>query len=74
VRTPRATSRAHAALDRGRDEARAFNHVYLDTGHLLLDLTVVQDGLAARILSYFGLLQTVTGETMRVIGIASTNR
>lgn len=66
--------RARKTLRQATREAERLGQRHVGTEHLLLALTVVQDGLAARILSYFGLLQTVTGETMRVIGIAIANR
>ncbi len=59
--------RARKTLRQATNEAERLGHRYVGTEHLLLALTVVQDGMAARILSYFGLLQSATGETMRVI-------
>ena len=64
--------RARKALRQATREAERLGHRDVGTEHLLLALTTVQDGLAARILSYFGVLQRVPGETLRVIGASIT--
>jgi len=62
--------RARKTLRLATKEAERLGHRYVGTEHLLLAVTAVHDGMAARILSYFGILNGVTGETMRVVAIA----
>ncbi len=59
--------RARKVLRQATREADRLGHRYVGTEHLLLALVAVHDGMAARILSYFGILNEVTGETMRAI-------
>ena len=62
--------RARKVLRQATREAERLGHRYVGTEHLLLASGVVHDGLAARILSYFGILNEITGETMRVIAVS----
>jgi AcrR family transcriptional regulator len=46
---------ARTAMSRAQDEARAFNHHYIGTEHLLLGLLRTEHGLAARLLTATGI-------------------
>lgn len=46
----RFTERARTVVTLAQDEASHFSHDYVDTGHLLLGLLRVEDGVAARVL------------------------
>ena len=59
--------RARRVLRQATREAERLGQRSVGTAQLLLALVVVHDGMAARILSYFGVVNEVTGETMRAI-------
>jgi ATP-dependent Clp protease ATP-binding subunit ClpA len=49
------TERTQRALACGQEEAQRFGHTYFGTEHLLLGLVREKDGIAARVLSEFGI-------------------
>jgi Clp amino terminal domain, pathogenicity island component/ClpX C4-type zinc finger len=66
----RFAAEARAAFSLAQDEARALNHNYLGTEHMLLGLLGVERGVAARILSSLGvgLPQVRTAVEHRLVG------
>ena len=63
------TSRAKKTLELAMSEARSLDHSYVGTEHLLLGLMREERGVAAQVLTSFGL--TVAGvreETLRLLG------
>ncbi|HET7036546.1 MAG TPA: Clp protease N-terminal domain-containing protein [Thermomicrobiaceae bacterium] len=59
--------RARRALALAAEEAERFGSHSVGTEHLLLGLTEVRDGMAARMLGSFGVLDEVRKETLRFI-------
>ncbi len=59
--------RARKALQFATAEADSYNHAFVGTEHLLLALVRVNDGMAAQMLSTFGVLSAVQTETLRVM-------
>src|SRR5712691_11225428 len=67
------SERARASLTHAEQEARAFNHNYIGTEHLLLGLLDVEDGVAAKVLANLGVQpEKVRQAVVNVIG-TSTN-
>jgi DNA-binding transcriptional regulator YhcF (GntR family) len=63
------TSQAKRALQYTMDEARALNHPYVGTEHLLLGLLRVDQGLAAQVLTGLGItLETARMHTLKLLG------
>jgi len=63
------TPRAKKVLEFAIDEARALDHNYVGTEHLLLGLLREQEGLAAQVLMNLGLkLEDVRNEVMEFLG------
>ncbi|MHC4517001.1 MAG: M56 family metallopeptidase, partial [Planctomycetota bacterium] len=66
------TPRAKRVMQYAREEARALNHDYLGTEHLLLGLMSERQGLGVQMLSSLGLTsQLVRGEIFRLVQSAS---
>ncbi|MGI8858259.1 MAG: Clp protease N-terminal domain-containing protein [Thermomicrobiales bacterium] len=59
--------RARKALQFATAEADSYNNAYVGTEHLLLALVRVNDGMAAQMLSTFGVLNAIQTETLRVM-------
>jgi ATP-dependent Clp protease ATP-binding subunit ClpC len=59
------TPRAKKVIEYAMEDARNLNQNYISTGHLLLGLMRVQDGVAAKVLADFGL--TIHGILEQVI-------
>jgi ATP-dependent Clp protease ATP-binding subunit ClpC len=65
------TPRAKKALELAAEEARALNHNYIGTEHLLLGLIREGEGIASQVLLNLGLdLNTVRNEVMELLGSA----
>jgi four helix bundle protein len=65
------TPRAKTALMYAIEEARALNHDYVGTEHLLLGLLRESAGIAAQVLMNLGLqLEAVRQEVLRLLGVA----
>ena len=65
------TSRAKKVLEYAMKEARAFNHSYVGTEHLLLGLLHEGKGVAAQTLNAAGItLEGAREETLRVLAVA----
>jgi ATP-dependent Clp protease ATP-binding subunit ClpC len=65
----RFTERARQAVVLAQDEARALNHNYIGTEHLLLGLLREEEGLAARVLESLEItVEEVRAEVARIIG------
>ena len=65
------TPRAQQALWMAREEAGRFRHNYAGTGHLLLGLIRLEQGVAVNVLLSHGLnLETVRLEVQRQVGLA----
>jgi ATP-dependent Clp protease ATP-binding subunit ClpC len=63
------TSRAKKILELSMSEARAFDHTYVGTEHLLLGVVAEQKGIAAQVLLDFGItLEKARAETLRLLG------
>lgn len=63
------TTRAKKVLELAMDEARALNHSYVGTEHLLLGLLREERGVAAQVLTSLGAnLDSVLTETLRLLG------
>ena len=63
------TTRAKKVLELAMDEARALNHSYVGTEHLLLGLLREERGIAAQVLTSLGAkLTEVRAETLRLLG------
>lgn len=59
--------RARKALHTAAREAESYNNHYVGTEHLLLGLICENEGMAARMLSIFGVLSAVKTETLRAM-------
>ncbi len=59
--------RARRALHNAAKEAESYNNHYVGTEHILLALVRENEGMAARMLSIFGVLTAVQTETLRVM-------
>jgi ATP-dependent Clp protease ATP-binding subunit ClpA len=59
--------RARRVLHLATEEADSYHDHFVGTEHLLLALIRVNDGMAARMLSTFGVLSTVQTETLRIM-------
>jgi four helix bundle protein len=65
------TPRAKQVIECAIEEARALNHNYVGTEHILLGLLRVRDGIAAQMLMNLGLqLEAVRHEVLRLLGVA----
>ncbi len=64
---PAYAPRARKVLHFATEEADSYDHHFIGTEHLLLALIRVNDGMAARMLSTFGVLSAVQTETLRVM-------
>ena len=63
------TSRAKKVLELAMSEARALNHSYVGTEHLLLGLLGEEKGIAAQVIASFGVtLNKARGEVLRILG------
>src|ERR1700704_4506059 len=63
------TSRAKKVLELAMSEARALNHSYVGSEHLLLGLLREEHGLAAQVLTAAGVtLDAARDETIRILG------
>ncbi|HPO82227.1 MAG TPA: Clp protease N-terminal domain-containing protein, partial [bacterium] len=63
------TDQARRVLTLGREEARRLNHNYLGTEHLLLGLLAEGEGIAAKVLSSWGIdLGYVRAKVEELIG------
>ncbi len=58
-------SRARKALHTATREAESYNNHLVGTEHILLGLIRENEGMAARMLSIFGVLTAVQTETLR---------
>jgi ATP-dependent Clp protease ATP-binding subunit ClpC len=66
------TSRAKKVLELSMSEARAFNHSYVGTEHLLLGLLAEEKGIAAHVLMEVGLtLETARQQVAQLLGAAA---
>ncbi len=66
---PPFTSRAKKVLELAMAEARDLEHTYVGTEHLLLGLLREEIGIAAQVLTHFGVsLDGARAETMRLVG------
>jgi ATP-dependent Clp protease ATP-binding subunit ClpC len=69
----RFTDRARRVMVLAQEEARALNHSYLGTEHLLLGLIHERDGVAARALELSGIsLDEVRSDVGEIIGLGQT--
>jgi ATP-dependent Clp protease ATP-binding subunit ClpA len=67
------SSRGKKVLELAMDEARALNHSYVGTEHLLLGLLREEKGIAAQVLTDAGVnLDAARAETLRILGTATT--
>jgi four helix bundle protein len=65
------TPRAKNVIEYAIEEARALNHNYVGTEHILLGLLRERDGVAAQVLTNLGLqLDAVRHEVLRLLGVA----
>jgi four helix bundle protein len=65
------TPRAKTAIMYAIEEARALNHNYVGTEHLLLGLLRESEGIAAQVLMNLGLqIEDVRHEVLRLLGVA----
>ncbi|HEU5199377.1 MAG TPA: Clp protease N-terminal domain-containing protein [Ktedonobacterales bacterium] len=62
------TEKARKAMERAAEEAKSHNHKFVGTEHLLLGLTDVEDGVAARALNTLTSLEKVRGAIEHIIG------
>jgi ATP-dependent Clp protease ATP-binding subunit ClpA len=63
------TSRAKKVLELAMDQARHLDHRYVGTEHLLLGLVAERKGIAAQVLTDFGVtLEKAAEETLRILG------
>jgi ATP-dependent Clp protease ATP-binding subunit ClpC len=63
------TERARQVVVMAQDEARALNHNYIGTEHLLLGLLRIEEGVAARALASLRIeLEAARGQVARLIG------
>jgi len=71
-RLPR-TPRAQRVIGYAKEEAKALNHDYLGTEHILLGLMREKEGIAAQVLGNLGLTwQQIRAETLRLVRPGST--
>src|SRR5689334_5228084 len=66
--TEKFTEKARTAMERAAEEAKSHNHQFIGTEHLLLGLTDVGDGVAARALNTLTSLEKVRGAVQHIIG------
>jgi ATP-dependent Clp protease ATP-binding subunit ClpA len=67
------SSRGKKVLELAMDEARALDHRYVGTEHLLLGLLREEQGIAAQVLTDAGVdLDPARAETLRILGTATT--
>ncbi len=65
----RFTERARKVLELAEREAKALNHMYIGTEHLLLGLLRENDGVAARVLTLHGLnLESLHTTVIHIVG------
>jgi ATP-dependent Clp protease ATP-binding subunit ClpC len=65
----RFTERARQAVVLAQDEARALNHNYIGTEHILLGLLREEEGLGARVLVSLGVsAEDVRGQVTQIVG------
>jgi ATP-dependent Clp protease ATP-binding subunit ClpC len=65
----RFTERARQVVVLAQDEARALNHNYIGTEHILLGLLREEEGLAARVLESFDItVEEVRAQVQRLVG------
>jgi ATP-dependent Clp protease ATP-binding subunit ClpC len=65
----RFTERARQVVVLAQDEARAFNHNYIGTEHILLGLLREEEGLAARVLESLEItVEEVRAQVARIVG------
>jgi ATP-dependent Clp protease ATP-binding subunit ClpC len=65
----RFTERSRQVVVLAQEEARALNHNYIGTEHVLLGLLRQQEGLAARVLEHLGLtVERVREQVVRIVG------
>lgn len=63
------TSRAKKVLELAMEQARHLDHSYVGTEHLLLGLLAEKKGIAAQVLTDFGVtLEKAAEETLRILG------
>lgn len=75
VGQPPLTPRAKEVLEYAVEEARALDHSYVGTEHLLLGLLREQEGLAAQVLMNLGLrLEEVRNEVLEFLGAEQSGR
>lgn len=68
-RFERYTDQARRVVVLAQEAARELKHNYIGTEHLLLGLRAEENGLAARVLSHFGVgLQAVQEQILRIVG------
>ncbi len=66
------TPRAKKVIEFAIEEARALNHTYVGTEHMLLGLLREGEGVAAQVLTNLGLeLETVRQEVLNLLGVTS---
>jgi ATP-dependent Clp protease ATP-binding subunit ClpA len=66
----RFTDRARQVVVQGQAEARALNHDYIGTEHLLLGLLLIEDGAAAKALGSLEVtVEVVRGQIARIVGV-----
>jgi ATP-dependent Clp protease ATP-binding subunit ClpC len=67
------TSRAKKVLELAMEEARALQHSYVGTEHLLLGLLAEAKGIAVQVLGSLGVtLESARAEVLRILGTALT--
>jgi hypothetical protein len=65
----RFTDRARHVIVLGQEEARALQHNYIGTEHILLGLLREEEGLAARVLESLGItVERVRAQVVRIVG------
>jgi ATP-dependent Clp protease ATP-binding subunit ClpC len=63
------TGRARQVVVYAQEEVRGFGHDHIGTEHILLGLLRQEEGLAARVLEYFGLtVERVREQVVRIVG------
>lgn len=68
------TPRAKMVIEFSIEAARALNHHYVGTEHLLLGLVREKDGLAAQILQEMGVTESVVEEVHNLLGTKARQR
>lgn len=67
------TPRAKRVLELSLKEARALNHVYISTGHLLLGSIRLEEGVAVRVLENLGInLQNLREQVLHTIHLSES--